>query len=42
MIREMNRQDRSREDVQAMLESEFNWGRLEMAVGLDGAITEMQ
>lgn len=42
MVREMNRQDRSREDIQSMLETEFNWGRLEMAVGLDGVITEMQ
>jgi len=42
MVREMNRQKRSREDIQAVLESEFNWGRLEMLVGLDGVITEMQ
>jgi len=42
MVREMNRQKRSREEIQAVLESEFNWGRLEMAVGLDGVINEMQ
>jgi cyclase len=42
MVREMNRQKRSREDIQAMLESEFNWGGLEMRVGLDGVINEMQ
>jgi glyoxylase-like metal-dependent hydrolase (beta-lactamase superfamily II) len=42
MVREMNRQKRSREDIQAMLQSEFNWGGLEMRVGLDGAINEMQ
>lgn len=42
MVREMNKQKRSREDIQAMLQSEFNWGGLEMLVGLDGVITEMQ
>ena len=42
MVREMNRQKRSREDIQAMLQSEFNWGGLEMRVGLDGVINEMQ
>jgi glyoxylase-like metal-dependent hydrolase (beta-lactamase superfamily II) len=42
MVREMNRQQRSREDIQAMLESEFDWGGLEMRVGLGGVITEMQ
>jgi len=42
MVREMNAQRRSREDIQAMLESEFNWGRLEMQVGLDGVIAEMR
>jgi len=42
MVREMNRQERSREDIQAMLESEFDWGGLEMRVGLGGVITEMQ
>jgi cyclase len=42
MVREMNAQRRSREDIQTMLESEFNWGGLEMAVGLDGVIAEMR
>ena len=28
--------------VQAMLQSEFNWGGLSMGVGLDGVIIEMQ
>ena len=42
MVREMNAQQRSREDIQAMLESEFDWGGLEMAVGLDGVIAEMR
>jgi glyoxylase-like metal-dependent hydrolase (beta-lactamase superfamily II) len=42
MVRELNAAQRSREDIQAMLESEFNWGRLEMAVGLDGVIAEMR
>lgn len=42
MVREMNKQQRSREEIQSMLESEFNWGGLEMRVGLDGVITEMR
>jgi len=42
MVREMNAQDRSRDEIQAMLESEFDWGGLEMRVGLDGVILEMQ
>lgn len=42
MVREMNRQERARDDIRAMLESEFDWGGLEMRVGLDGAIIEMQ
>jgi glyoxylase-like metal-dependent hydrolase (beta-lactamase superfamily II) len=42
MVREMNRQKRSREDIQAVLESEFHWGRLALGVGLDGVINEMQ
>lgn len=41
-VREMNRAERSREDIQAVLESEFGWGGLSMALGLDGVITEMQ
>lgn len=42
MIREMNAQKRSREDIQMVLENEFNWGNLSMRVGLDGVINEMQ
>ncbi|HEY8519339.1 MAG TPA: MBL fold metallo-hydrolase [Gammaproteobacteria bacterium] len=42
MVREMNAQRRSREEIQSVLESEFNWGRLEMLVGLDGVIAEMR
>lgn len=42
MVREMNKQGRSRDDIKSVLESEFNWGGLEMRVGLDGVITEMQ
>lgn len=41
-VREMNGQRRSREEIQAMLESEFNWGGLEIAIGLDGVIGEMR
>ena len=42
MVREMNQAERSREDIQQMLESEFGWGGLSMGVGLDGVITEMR
>ena len=42
MVRKMNKQKRSKDDIQSMLKSEFNWGGLEMRVGLDGVITEMQ
>jgi glyoxylase-like metal-dependent hydrolase (beta-lactamase superfamily II) len=42
MVREFNKQKKTKDEVKAMLESEFNWGGLEMRVGLDGAITEMQ
>jgi glyoxylase-like metal-dependent hydrolase (beta-lactamase superfamily II) len=42
MVREMNGQRKTREEIQAMLESEFDWGRLEMAIGLDGVIAEMR
>ena len=42
MVREMNAQQRPREDIQAMLQNEFNWGNLSMGVGLDGVIIEMQ
>jgi glyoxylase-like metal-dependent hydrolase (beta-lactamase superfamily II) len=42
MIREMNRADRSREDIQKMLETEFGWSGFVTTLGLDGAIGEMQ
>jgi hypothetical protein len=42
MVRAMNAQDRSRDEIQAMLQSEFNWGGLSTSVGLDGVILEMQ
>jgi glyoxylase-like metal-dependent hydrolase (beta-lactamase superfamily II) len=42
MVREMNAQRRSREDIQAVLQSEFSWGNLSMSVGLDGVILEMR
>jgi glyoxylase-like metal-dependent hydrolase (beta-lactamase superfamily II) len=41
MVREMTGQGRPREDIQAMLQSEFNWGGLSMGTGLDGVILEM-
>jgi cyclase len=42
MVREMNAQQRTREEIQEMLRSEFNWGGLEMNVGLSGVIAEMR
>ncbi len=42
MVRQMNAQRRPREEIQAALQSEFNWGGLEMSVGLDGIIAEMR
>jgi len=42
MIRTMTRADRSREDIQRMLEMEFGWSAFVTDFGLDGAIGEMQ
>jgi len=42
MVREMNSQQRSREEIQAVMQSEFSWGGLSMSVGLDGVIIEMR
>jgi cyclase len=42
MVRQMNRADRSREDIQRMLEMEFGWSGFMLNFGLDGLITEMQ
>lgn len=42
MVREMNARQASRDEIQAMLQSEFDWGGLEMSIGLDGVITEMR
>jgi cyclase len=42
MVREMNAQQRSREDIQSVMQSEFSWGNLSMSVGLDGIILEMR
>lgn len=42
MVREMNRQDRSRAEIQAMLETEFGWSGFMTSFGLDGIIGEMQ
>ena len=42
MVREMNRQKRTREEIQAVLESEFNWGQLSISVALDGIIAEFR
>jgi glyoxylase-like metal-dependent hydrolase (beta-lactamase superfamily II) len=42
MVREMNAQQRTREEIQAVMQSEFSWGGLSMSVGLDGIIMEMR
>ena len=42
MVREMNQSEKTRDEISAMLESEFRWGGLSMGVGLDGVIAEMQ
>lgn len=42
VVRQMNKQKKSRDEIKSALESQFNWGGLEMRVGLDGVITEMQ
>ena len=42
MVRELNKQKKTRDEISAVLKSEFDWGGLEMQVGLDGVITEMR
>jgi glyoxylase-like metal-dependent hydrolase (beta-lactamase superfamily II) len=42
MVRAMNRQQRSRDDIRAMLEMEFGWSGFMLNFGLEGIITEMQ
>jgi cyclase len=41
MVREMNKQKKTRDEI-SVLKSDFDWGGLEMQVGLDGVITEMR
>jgi hypothetical protein len=38
----MNKQKKTRDEISAVLKSQFDWGGLEMQVGLDGVITEMR
>jgi hypothetical protein len=42
VVRQMNKQKKSHDEIKSVLETQFNWGGLEMRVGLDGVITEMQ
>jgi cyclase len=42
MVREMNRARKTREEIQKMLEVEFNWSGFVTNLGLDGVIGEMQ
>lgn len=42
MIREMNRAQKTRDEIREMLETEFGWSGFVTTFGLDGAIAEMQ
>jgi glyoxylase-like metal-dependent hydrolase (beta-lactamase superfamily II) len=42
MVREMNRAQKPREDIQKMLETEFGWRGFVTTLGLDGVIGEMR
>lgn len=42
MVTQMNDQDRSRDEIEAMLRSEFGWSGLFMDLALDGVIQELR
>lgn len=42
LVREMNGQGRSRDDIEAALRAEFHWADLHVLRGLDGVIAEMR
>ena len=42
LVREMNGQGRSRDEIEAVLRAEFNWADLHVLRGLDGVIAEMR
>jgi cyclase len=42
MVLEMNRQERSRAEIETVLRDEFGWGEFFIDLGLDGIIAEMQ
>lgn len=42
LVREMNGQGRSRDEIEAALRAEFNWADLHVLRGLDGVIAEMR
>lgn len=42
MVKEMNQQGRTREEILSVMQTEFSWGGLSSRVGLDGVIVEMQ
>ncbi len=42
MVRMMNREKKSHDEIKTVLEKEFHWGGLAERVGLDGVINEMQ
>lgn len=41
-VRKMNREQKSKEEIKSMLETEFGWSAFMLGFGLDGVITEMQ
>jgi glyoxylase-like metal-dependent hydrolase (beta-lactamase superfamily II) len=41
-VLEMNRQDRSKDEIAAVLRNEFGWGDFFVNLGLDGIVAEMQ
>jgi hypothetical protein len=42
MVREMNKQKKTRDEISAVLSHQIRLGRTKMQVGLDGVITEMR
>jgi hypothetical protein len=38
----MNRQQRTREEISAVMENEFGWSGLSVIVGVDGMMTELR
>ena len=41
-VHEMDVQKKSKDEISKMLQTDFHWGPLQLARGLDGVIAEMQ